>query len=119
MMASSLSDRGWLIVRLSDRDWLPVQRRPSSAVNHLQSGPAHEPERRHRDPGGDPARSRAIPQRSRSDLEQSRAICAIPIDPARSDAIPAVRSEAAPVIQSGQSFFPTQLAQTFIDFNDA
>ena len=118
-MASSLSDRGWLIVRLSDRDWLPVQRRPSSAVNHLQSGPAHE--RRHWDPGGDPGRRdpAAIPQRSRSDLERFRAICAIPIDPARSDATPAVRSEAAPVIQSGQSFFPTQLAQIIIDFNDA
>ena len=68
----------------------------------------------------DPERSRSDPERSRAissdhHLERSRAICAIPgdlraissdlerycaipSDPARSNAIPAIRSEAAPVI---------------------
>ena len=47
--------------------------------------------RRHRDPGGAPARSRAIS----SDLERSYAI---PSAPTRSDAIPAIPIAAAPVI---------------------
>lgn len=78
--------------------WLGLRRRQSGRRRRRCNAPSKD--RRHRDPGGDPERSRAIPQRSRatlSDLERSRAICAIPSDlPARSRAILRGRRRSGP-----------------------
>jgi hypothetical protein len=77
--------------------------RPTASVQRGQSSSIRAGARAA--PPGSRRRSGAIPQRSRSDLGRFRAICAVPIDPARPDAIPAVRGEAAPVIQLANLFF--------------